>query len=244
MQKQRLDKLIASQGTQTRTQVKAMLKKGSVSVNNAVVKIADFKVDAYIDVVCIAGKKLSFKQHTYLMMNKPQGVVSASRDNSKTVIDLVPDALKRKGLFPAGRLDKDTEGFMLITDDGEFAHAILSPKNHVSKTYIAIVDGCIDEQIIDAFKKGVVLDGEDICMSSELTVLEAGENGTKCKIIIFEGMYHQIKRMFARFGRTVTYLKRIKIGALNLDILLNLGECREINDKELALIKQKNSESV
>lgn len=240
MQKQRLDKLIASQGIQTRTQVKTILKKGGVTVNGVVIKIADFKVCPITDAVCVEGKQLNFKKHTYLMMNKPQGVVSATRDNSKTVIDLVPESLKRKGLFPAGRLDKDTEGFMLITDDGKFAHAILSPKHHVSKTYFAIVDGPIDAQIIDAFEKGVVLDGEDVCMSAALMVLEELENGTKCKVILFEGMYHQIKRMFARFGRTVTYLKRTKIGELDLDILLELGECREINDNELALIKLKN----
>lgn len=206
-----------------------------------VIKIADFKVCPTTDVICIQGKQLNFKKYTYIMMNKPQGVVSATRDNAKTVIDLVPESLKRKGLFPAGRLDKDTEGFMLITDDGEFAHSILSPKNHVSKTYLAIVDGPVDQTMIDAFKKGVVLDGEDVCMSATLVVLEAVENGIKCKIVLFEGMYHQIKRMFARFGRTVIYLKRTKIGALNLDILLNLGECREINDKEIDLIKLKNS---
>ena len=171
------------------------------------------------------------------MMNKPKGVISASDGKGdKSVIDILPAEMKRKNLFPAGRLDKDTTGFMLITDDGEFAHSILSPKNHIPKTYIAKLDKPFDETVVKEFESGVKLKDEK-CMGAKL---EAAD-GDFCtaRVEIKQGMYHQIKRMFARFGLKVVELKRIKMGDLYLDESLKEGECRYISEKELSMISDK-----
>lgn len=166
--KQRLDKAIAMQGSLSRSEVKTLIRKGAVTVNGQVVKNADFGVDFDNDTVAVQGKELSLSMHIYLMLNKPKGVVSASEDKKlPTVVDLVPKELWRKGLFPAGRLDKDTTGFVLITDDGEFAHDILSPKKHISKTYHALVNGTITDEMVEGFAKGVTI-GEDFTLPASL----------------------------------------------------------------------------
>lgn len=166
--KQRLDKAIAMQGSLSRSEVKTLIRKGAVTVNGQVVKNADFGVDFDSDTVAVQGKELSLSMHIYLMLNKPKGVVSASEDEKlPTVVDLVPKELWRKGLFPAGRLDKDTTGFVLITDDGEFAHDILSPKKHISKTYHALVNGTITDEMMEGFAKGVTI-GEDFTLPASL----------------------------------------------------------------------------
>jgi 16S rRNA pseudouridine516 synthase len=167
------------------------------------------------------------------MMNKPAGVLSATRDpNFRTVLDSLPESLRRKGLFPAGRLDKDTEGFVLLTNDGALAHRILSPKNHVPKTYFARVEGQIPPELPQEFASGVTLGNGDACKPAALEIL--GEN--EARVIITEGMYHQIKRMFHRYGLSVAYLKREKIGGLALDSELPLGEVREITREELGML--------
>ena len=193
--KQRLDKAIAMQGSLSRSEVKTLIRKGAVTVNGQVVKNADFGVDFDSDTVAVQGKELSLSMHIYLMLNKPKGVVSASEDKKlPTVVDLVPKELWRKGLFPAGRLDKDTTGFVLITDDGEFAHDILSPKKHISKTYHALVNGTITDEMVEGFAKGVTI-GEDFTLPASLKKISSEEQGDWGEVILKEGMYHQIKRM-------------------------------------------------
>ena len=238
MKKERLDKLIASQGLLSRNDVKTMVKRGEVSVNGAIVKDSSIKV-SYEDDIKIKGESLSQTEYVYIMLNKPKGVVSASEDKrDKTVVDILPDELKRKNLFPAGRLDKDTTGFSLITDDGDFAHRILSPSRHVDKTYIATVSDKIDfAKAQKAFSDGVVLGDGTVLLSAQLELIEENENQV-FKVVIKEGKYHQIKRMFASLGTTVIELKRIAIGGLALDFSLKEGEARVITEEELEMIEK------
>lgn len=238
MKKERLDKIIASQGLASRNDVKLMVKRGEVSVNGVVVKDSSVKV-SYEDEIFVNGKPLRQTEFIYIMLNKPKGVVSASEDKrDKTVVDILPDELKRKNLFPAGRLDKDTTGFSLITDDGEFAHRILSPSRHVDKTYIAEVSEKINfEKARQAFKNGIILADGTVLLSAELVLLSDGEKQVY-KVVIKEGKYHQVKRMFASLGTTVTELKRISIGGLALDADLKEGEARLISPEELSLIEK------
>lgn len=238
--KQRLDKAIAMQGSLSRSEVKTLIRKGAVTVNGQVVKNADFGVDFDSDTVAVQGKELSLRTHIYLMLNKPKGVVSASEDKHlPTVVDLVPKELWRKGLFPAGRLDKDTTGFVLITDDGEFAHDILSPKKHISKTYHALVNGEITEEMIDGFAKGVTI-GEDFTLPASLKRISSDEQGSWGEVILKEGMYHQIKRMFGAYGLKVLELKRVQMGKLPLDPNLEEGKCRELTAEELRLVSTRD----
>lgn len=238
--KQRLDKAIAMQGSLSRSEVKTLIRKGAVTVNGQVVKNADFGVDFDSDTVAVQGKELSLRAHIYLMLNKPKGVVSASEDKHlPTVVDLVPKELWRKGLFPAGRLDKDTTGFVLITDDGEFAHDILSPKKHISKTYHALVNGEITEEMIEGFAKGVTI-GEDFTLPASLKRIASDEQGSWGEVILKEGMYHQIKRMFGAYGLKVLELKRVQMGKLPLDPNLEEGKCRELTAEELRLVSTRD----
>ncbi len=238
MKKERLDKLIASQGLLSRNDVKNMVKRGEVSVNGIVVKDSSLKV-SYEDDIKIKGESLSQTEYIYIMLNKPKGVVSASEDKrDKTVVDILPDELKRKNLFPAGRLDKDTTGFSLITDDGDFAHRILSPARHVDKTYIAAVSDKIDyEKAKKAFADGVVLGDGTVLLSAELELIDDSDKQI-FKVVIKEGKYHQIKRMFASLGTSVIELKRVAIGGLALDPGLQEGEARIITENELKLIEE------
>ena len=239
MKKERLDKLIASQGLVSRNDVKSMVKRGEVAVNGVVVKDSSVKV-SYEDNITVCGKALKQTEFIYIMLNKPKGVVSASEDKrDKTVVDILPEELKRKNLFPAGRLDKDTTGFCLVTDDGDFAHRILSPSRHVDKTYIATVSDKIDfENARKAFKDGVVLADGTVLLSAELELV-SDENNQIFKVVIKEGKYHQVKRMFASLGTTVIELKRVSIGGLKLDESLNEGEARLITAEELVEIEKR-----
>lgn len=232
----RLDKFFTSQSLATRKEAKELVKKGRVSVNGETVKFSDIQIDPERDIILLDGQNVSYKEYIYIMLNKPQGVVSATEDTAhRTVLDLVPPELYRKGLFPAGRLDKDTEGFVLLTDDGDFAHRMLAPKKHVPKTYHAVIDQPIDETDIAAFREGLRLSDGTVCMRAELKVLQA-ESNPLVEVILQEGKYHQVKRMFESRGKRVVYLKRVKIGGLPLDETLGLGECREILHKELEKI--------
>ncbi|MBR5202328.1 MAG: rRNA pseudouridine synthase [Clostridia bacterium] len=238
---ERLDKILASQGTLSRRDVKEIVKKGRVSINGKVVRDSAIKINLNTDIVAIDGEEISLKKHIYIMMNKPQGVISASdSDNDETVVDLVPDDLFRKGLFPAGRLDKDTTGFVLITDDGEFAHKILSPKNHIFKTYLARLQHSLTENDIEKLENGITLQDGTILKEAKVEVLEQGESPL-IKIMICEGKYHQVKRMFAATGNKVVELHRSKMGELSLDMSLKPGECREITPEEL--LKVQNIEN-
>ncbi len=236
---ERLDKILASQGSLSRKDVKEIIKKGRVTLNGKVVRDGAVKIDVQTDKVCLDGEELSLKKHIYIMLNKPQGVVSASdSDTDKTVVDLVPEELYRKGLFPAGRLDKDTTGFVLITDDGDFAHRILSPKNHIFKTYLARLEHSLTESDIHLIEGGITLSDGTTLKEAKLEIIEDGENPL-VKIMICEGKYHQVKRMFAAAGNKVVALHRSKMGELELDNTLNAGECREITPEELKKIEKR-----
>ena len=235
---ERIDKIIASQGQYSRSEVKKLVKDGRITLDGKTVKSSDVKADPDQNDIAIDGKSIGYKKHLYIMLNKPQGVVSATEDTDhKTVIDLVPKELKRDGLFPAGRLDSDTVGFVLITDDGDFAHKILSPKNHIMKTYHATLQRELTQDDIDAFKKGIELKDGTLCLEAEVSPIDSDKPMAEIKIC--EGKYHQVKRMFAALGNKVLFLKRVKMGKLSLDENLPEGQCREITPHELELIQQK-----
>ena len=233
---ERLDKIIASQGKYSRSEVKKLVKAGLVTVNGKAVKTSDVKCDTSIDEIVVDGVSLNYKKHLYIMLNKPKGVISATEDASqKTVIDLVPPELKRQGLFPAGRLDGDTTGFVLITDDGDFAHRILSPKNHIMKTYHATLRHSLTDEDIVRFKEGLTLGDGTECLEAHVRMLPDRENVAEVKIC--EGKYHQVKRMFASLSNKVLELKRVQMGALPLDESLPEGMCRELTEEELRLVE-------
>ena len=229
MDVQRLDKFISSQLPDvSRKDAREMLRRGEVSVNGAVERSADRKVDAEKDAVKVSGTVIGYKKHLYIMLNKPAGVVCATRDGlSETVLELLPPHLRRQGLFPAGRLDKDTVGFVLITDDGALAHRILSPKNHVDKEYFVRLRDDIPENAEEMFMAGIMLD-DGMCLPARLKRLSARE----CELTLCEGRYHQIKRMFGALGNEVLYLKRTKIAGIVLDENLTEGEARELTEDE------------
>ncbi len=232
MSMQRLDKLIAGQLNLTRADAKKLIVSGRVTVNDIVVRQAEHKADPDTDLLAANNTQLTYKKTIYLMLNKPAGVVSATRDGrQKTVLDLVPAPLARKGLFPAGRLDKDTVGFVLLTDDGALAHRMLSPKSHVPKTYLATLDALPDEEGLRRLTQGVDI-SDTVCRPARVRTVQSDRPNT-VEVIITEGMYHQIKRMFAAVGSQVLYLKRIAIGALPLDENLREGECKEIFHKDV-----------
>lgn len=233
---ERLDKILASQGAKSRKDVKEIIKSGRVAVNGKTVRDSSVKISD-TDCVSLDGNILTLKKHIYLMLNKPEGIVSASNSKTeKTVVDLVPNEFFRSGLFPAGRLDKDTVGFVLITDDGDFAHRILSPKNHIVKTYEARLAKTLTEEQRQLIQKGIVLSDGTTCLESRIKILENGDDSLVA-IQICEGKYHQIKRMFAAAGNKVVSLKRTKMGDLELDASLLPGECREITSEELKKIE-------
>lgn len=237
MAKERIDKLISSQSMMTRSEVSKLIRSGNVKVNGEVIKSTSAKADTQTDIIEVCGKIINYKKHIYIMLNKPQGVVSASRDpKDKTVIDLVPDEMKRPNLFPAGRLDKDTTGFVLITDDGDFAHDILSPRHHVEKTYLAGTDCLIEEKFLIEMRNGMTL-GDEKLMEADIDLISDGDSPVY-KIVLREGRYHQIKRMTGATNAVLTSLKRIKMGKLNLDESLAPGECRELTADELRLIRE------
>lgn len=238
---ERIDKILASQGRYSRREIKKLVKDGSVTVNGDVITDSAVKIDEITDTVTLNGELLMLKKHIYIMLNKPQGVVSASESGSeKTVVELVPERLYRKGLFPAGRLDKDTTGFVLITDDGDFAHKILSPKNHIYKTYSARLEHHIGEAEIKMLESGVTLSDGTKLKEAKIKIVE-NTDSPLVRVMICEGKYHQVKRMFAAAGNRVVSLHREAMGGLALDSSLAAGECREITDNELKMIVSKKS---
>ncbi|WMJ23615.1 pseudouridine synthase [Paludicola sp. MB14-C6] len=235
----RLDKFFSSQEILSRKEVKAEVKKGTIKVNDTIPSSPEYKMDTDKDIVTYKGKEIPYKPYVYIMLNKPQGVVSATDDKiNKTVLDLVPKELFRSDLFPAGRLDKDTVGFVLITNDGDFAHNILSPKNHIEKKYLVRLDKSITEEEIQQVEQGITLADGTVCRPASIQVIEAGETPL-LEIVISEGKYHQIKRMFGVVNCGVTYLKRTQMGGLRLDEDLPEGICREIMHNELHKILLK-----
>lgn len=235
---QRLDKLIASQGRFSRREVQELIKSGAVKVNGITVRDRGAKSDDEKDIICVNGEQLDFQRFVYIMLNKPKGVVSATNDkNEKTVIDLVPKEFKGRNLFPAGRLDITTTGFVLVTDDGDFAHRILSPKNHIEKTYEALLAESVTEGQLEAVHNGIELKDGTKCLPAKVTVLADGEKPL-VEIKICEGKYHQIKRMFAAAGNGVIELKRTQMGGLTLDPNLKEGECRLLDVHEVQKIEK------
>ena len=234
---ERLDKIISNRTGISRKDAKAAIYSGKVTVSGNVVRSSDYKVSENEEII-LDGKKISGNVHVYIVLNKPKGYVSATEDpEQKTVIELVPPELFRNGIFPAGRLDKDTTGLMIITDDGDFAHRILAPRKHVPKKYAVTIDLPVTEQMREGFENGIEL-SDGICKSAKL--LKTGEY--TCEVTLSEGRYHQIKRMFGCFGAKVTELHRLSMGGFSLPENLLPGECRELTEKELALIEGKVKE--
>jgi 16S rRNA pseudouridine516 synthase len=234
----RIDKMLANLGFGSRKEVKQLLKSGAVKVDDVVVKDAKQHVDTNKQTVTLNGEVVEYKEFIYLMMNKPPGVLSATEDQStETVIDLLELEDQVYEPFPVGRLDKDTEGLLLITNDGQLAHRLLSPKKHVPKTYFAVIEGEVTEQDIKAFAAGVTLDDGYETKPGELHILKSGFR-SDIELTITEGKFHQVKRMFQAVGKRVVYLKRISMGPLPLDETLVLGEYRELTEEEVELLKE------
>lgn len=230
----RLDKFLTQAAELTRSEAKQRIKKGSVTVNGEIVKKSEMKVSPQ-DKVCLDGKAVVYEQYRYLMLHKPAGVISATEDAAdRTVLDLIADG--KKGLFPVGRLDKDTEGLLLLTNDGALAHDLLSPKKHVDKKYFAILDGPVGQKEQQLFSEGLDIGDEKMTLPAKLEVTDKPE---EVFITVQEGRFHQVKRMVQAVGRNVTYLKRISMGALVLDPDLKKGEYRPLSEQELDSLKKR-----
>ncbi|NEZ46823.1 rRNA pseudouridine synthase [Clostridium niameyense] len=235
---ERLDRVLANLGYGTRKEVKSLIKKGEVQVNGSITKDNGMQVDPEKQDILVLGEKINYRKYIYLMMNKPQGVISATYDNyDETVIDLLEEEHIVFNPFPIGRLDKDTVGLLLITNDGELNHRLTSPKWHVDKIYYAQIDGLVDENDIKKFKKGIILDDGYECFPAKLEIIQAENERSEVKVTIHEGKFHQVKRMFKSVGKNVVYLKREEFGPLKLDKNLEEGEYRELTDNEIKLLK-------
>jgi 16S rRNA pseudouridine516 synthase len=237
----RLDKLLSTIGYGSRKEVKGLLKTGAVKVDGTAVKDAKVHVNPDEQEITVHGEAVSYREFVYFMLHKPQGVISATEDSlHETVLDLleIDDAVYDP--FPVGRLDKDTEGLLLLTNDGQLAHQLLSPKKHVPKTYFAKINAPVTEEDAEAFTQGVTLDDGYVTKSAELKILTSGVE-SEIELTIVEGKFHQVKRMFEARGKKVTYLKRLSMGALLLDESLDLGEYRELTEEELALLQKSNA---
>lgn len=235
----RLDKYLAEMGVGTRQEVKKQIRQGKAAVNGTVVKAADTKIDENCDEVTICGRNISYVSYEYYMLNKPAGVVSATEDRrDTTVIDLIKEK-KRKDLFPVGRLDKDTEGLLLITNDGDLAHRLLAPKKHVDKVYYAKIDGMVTEEDVKRFAEGIDIGAEEEEMTrpAKLDIMRSAEE-SEIRLTIHEGKFHQVKRMFLAVGKEVTYLKRERMGTLCLDENLKPGEYRLLTEEEIENVRK------
>ncbi|OUN13793.1 pseudouridine synthase [Flavonifractor sp. An91] len=231
---ERLDKILANTGRWSRKEVRELVRAGRVTVNGVPVHSPEEKWDPAAE-FAVDGVSVSGERMVYLVLHKPAGLVSATEDPKQpTVLELLPDHLKRVGLFPAGRLDKDTEGLLLLTNDGVLAHRLLAPRRHVDKTYFVQVEGQLDETDVEAFSTGMTLGDGLVCMPAGLEVL--GQPDTAI-VTLREGKYHQIKRMLASRGKPVRYLKRLTMGPLKLDPALKRGEWRPLTEEEMAALR-------
>lgn len=229
----RIDKMLANLGFGSRKDVKKLLKDGAVKVNDEVIKDAKAHVNPEKDTVTLNGEVIEYKEFIYLMMNKPPGVISATEDlHERTVVDLLEMEDAVFSPFPVGRLDKDTEGLLLLTNDGQLSHRLLSPKKHVPKTYFAVIDQEVTEDDVIAFNKGVTLDDGYVTKPGHLKIVKSGLH-SDIELTITEGKFHQVKRMFEAVGKRVVYLKRLSMGPLMLDETLELGEYRELTEEEI-----------
>ncbi|MCD8127260.1 MAG: rRNA pseudouridine synthase [Clostridiales bacterium] len=232
----RLDKLLADTGLWSRKEARNLIRRGQVTVDGAVVKQPEAKVNPARSTLTAAGQPVAWQKYTYIMMNKPGGVLTATEDRRQpTVLDLLPPELRRKQLRPVGRLDKDTEGLLLLTDDGALAHRLLSPKSHVDKVYYAETEGTVDEEDIAAFADGMTLGDGLVCQSAGLERL----GPERCLVTLREGKFHQVKRMLAARGKPVRYLKRLSMGALTLDEALTPGAWRPLTAEEVQQVRGK-----
>ncbi len=238
---ERLDKILAGQNAGSRKEVGLLIRKGAVTVNGITVKRPETKVNGEIDAICVNGERLFFARHLYLMMNKPAGVLSAARDaRMKTVLDLLPEKYRRRGLFPAGRLDRDTTGLLIITDDGDFAHRMLAPKSGIAKVYLAGLDLPVTPEDIQAFAQGLMLEGLQ-CLPAKLEAfVQHGEPWAR--VTVCEGKHHQVKRMLAKCGKRVLCLERVQIGNLILDKDMQRGEVRLLSEAEIFSIFHNKNE--
>lgn len=240
-EKLRLDKALAHIGFGSRKEVKQMVRAGRVLVNGEKAK-ADMIIDAERDVLSVDQEIVRYREFIYLVLNKPQGYLSATEDrNDRVVTELLADEHAVFEPFPVGRLDKDTEGLLLLTNDGQLAHRLLSPKKHVPKTYFARIEGCVSEADGRAFAAGVELDDGYKTLPAQLEIISAGDV-SEIRLTIYEGKFHQVKRMFEAVGKKVVYLQRISMGDLQLDPGLALGEYRELSAEELAGLQNFQAE--
>lgn len=237
--KQRIDKILSNLGYGSRSEIKKYCKQGSVVVNGSEVSNPGTQVDTENDEILFNGEEVIYREYIYLMMNKPAGYISATTDKyDPTVLDLVDLSYLAFEPFPVGRLDKDTEGLLVLTNDGKLSHRVLSPKKHVPKTYYAKIDGVVTEEDVEVFLEGVVLDDGYKTMPSQLNILKSDDE-SEIELTIHEGKFHQVKRMFESVGKKVVYLKRLSMGNLKLDESLELGEYRELTDEEVKLIEER-----
>ena len=236
--KLRIDKMLSNTGVGSRKQIKTDARNGHIEVNGTIEKDSSRIIDTETDAVKYKGEIIKYTQYIYLMMNKPRGVVSATEDNyDKTVIDLLKDEDKSYKPFPVGRLDKDSEGLLLITNDGKLSHDLLSPKKHVDKTYYVEVDEEVTENDVTAFEKGVILKEDNYkTLPAKLQIIESGYPSI-CLVTIREGKFHQVKRMFNALNNEVIYLKRISMGTLKLDESLKTGQYRHLTEEEIKLLR-------
>lgn len=236
MPKMRLDKLLSECGVASRKEIRQLIRSGRVSVDGAAAASPEMKLDPYKALVCLDGTKIEYAKYHYYMMNKPAGVLSATDDGrQKTVLDLVTPEMRKIGLFPVGRLDKDTTGLLLLTNDGEFAHRVISPRSGIVKVYHARTEAPVDEADITAFKEGLTLGDGTKCLPAGLKLLPDGS----CLVEVMEGKYHQVKRMLSSRGKPVTELKRLSIGGLKLDKALLPGSFRALEENELCSVMKK-----
>ncbi len=234
----RLDKYLTEMGLGSRSEVKKAIGKGQAEINGEVVKKPEIKVDPTQDKVCFQGHFVIYESMEYYMLNKPAGVISASEDRrERTVVDLITTK-KRNDLFPVGRLDRDTEGLLLITNDGDLAHRLLSPKKHVDKVYYARIDGKVTEENQKVFAEGLDIGEEKKTLPAQLHILKSGEE-SEITLTIREGKFHQVKRMFHAVGKEVVYLKRLQMGSLKLDETLRPGEYRKLTEQERLILMDK-----
>ena len=229
----RLDRLLSERGVASRSELRQIIRAGRVTVNDRVETAPERRVDPVSDTVCLDGTPINAARFRYFMMDKPAGVLSVTEDRrQQTVLDLLPAELRRLSLFPVGRLDKDTSGLLLLTNDGDFAHRVISPKSGVEKRYRAEVEGVPDEEDVHAFREGIVLADGTECLPARLEI--TGES--VCFVTVMEGKYHQVKRMLAARGKPVTALRRLSVGALELPDTLGPGDVRELDQNDLCKV--------
>ncbi len=234
---QRIDKVLANLGYGSRKDIKKFCKDGLVKIDGEIIKDSSVHINPEDSEIIIGNEVVNYREFVYIMMNKPQEVISATEDmKDKTVIDLLDTEYNSFNVFPVGRLDKNTEGLLLLTNDGQLAHQLLSPKKQVPKTYYAKVKGTVTEEDIHKFKEGVFIDEEYKTLPAELKILKSGKI-SEIELTIYEGKFHQVKRMFKTVGKAVIYLKRLSMGTLKLDNSLDLGEYRELTEEELKQLK-------